>query len=105
MSVDTQPVARIDPAALFPTRPRAPIELHVAVSKDADEDEYSIVALNLPGLASCGDSEEEAIGNIKEAAAGVIASYEDAGLAVPWKIAADPVPAADTKHFRIALDA
>jgi predicted RNase H-like HicB family nuclease len=61
------------------------VRLHVAIAKEDDEDQYSIIALNLPGCASCGDSEVEAIENIKEAASGLIESYDAAGVAIPWK--------------------
>jgi len=61
------------------------VRLHVLVSKEDDEDQYSIVALNLPGCASCGETVDEAIRNIKEAASGLIESYKEAGQDVPWK--------------------
>ena len=45
---------------------------------------FSAVALNLPGTGSCGDTEQEALGNFKEAARGALASYLEAGDAIPW---------------------
>lgn len=52
----------------------------------ADGDEaYSVTALNLPGVVSCGDTQDEAIANIKEAALGIIEEYEESGEPIPWK--------------------
>jgi predicted RNase H-like HicB family nuclease len=39
----------------------------VVVEYDAETKSYSVVCPELPGCASCGDSEEEAMANIKEA--------------------------------------
>ena len=40
--------------------------------------------LNLPGAVSCGDSLQEAVENLREAAAGCIGSYLDVGKQIPW---------------------
>jgi len=60
--------------------------LHIAITKEADEDGggYSVVALNISGVQSMGDTIEEAIENVKEAALAVIESYELDGLEIPW---------------------
>lgn len=60
--------------------------LHIAITKESDEDEggYSVVALNISGVASMGDTIQEAIENIKEAALAAIESYELDGLEIPW---------------------
>ena len=60
------------------------IKLHVVISKEDDEEQFSVVALNLPGCASCGETEDEAIENITEAARGLIESYNDANRQTPW---------------------
>ena len=60
------------------------IQLHILISKEDDEEQFSVVALNLPGCASCGETEDEAIENIKEAARGLIESYNDANQQIPW---------------------
>lgn len=57
---------------------------HVAIIKE-EEGDFSIVALNLPGLGSIGDTEEECLENFREAAAAMIESYTDSGEAIPWK--------------------
>jgi predicted RNase H-like HicB family nuclease len=49
-----------------------------------DDGRYSVLAANLPGAASHGDTEEEALANIVEALDGVIESYQEAGEAIPW---------------------
>jgi antitoxin HicB len=56
---------------------------------------YSVVSATLPGVASQGDTEEEALANIKEAFEGSIASYRDHGEAIPWLAKArEPEPGA-----------
>ena len=57
--------------------------LHVALIQEGDA--VSAIALNLPGVASFGNDEASAIENVKEAAAGCIASYESAGNGIPWE--------------------
>jgi predicted RNase H-like HicB family nuclease len=57
---------------------------HVLTTKD-DDGIYSAVALNLPGVGSCGDTEEEAMANLREAIAGALQTYAAIGEAVPWK--------------------
>jgi predicted RNase H-like HicB family nuclease len=59
-------------------------KVHLLITKD-EEGTYSAVALNLPGAGSCGDTEEDAISNAREAVLGVVASYLDAGEKIPWK--------------------
>ena len=56
---------------------------HVCFIREADNT-YSAVVVNLPGCGSCGDSEEVALENVKEAIRGVIESYSDAGEDIPW---------------------
>jgi predicted RNase H-like HicB family nuclease len=57
---------------------------HVLVTRD-ENGTYSAVALNLPGVGSCGDTEAEAIENFKEAAIGAVESYKDDREEIPWK--------------------
>ncbi len=56
---------------------------HVAVIPDADGG-FSVIVLNLPGTGSCGDSFDEAIANVRDAILGVVESYEEDGLPIPW---------------------
>ena len=56
---------------------------HVLLIEE-DDGGYSAVVLNLPGAGSCGDTEEEALGNVREALHGVIQSYLEAGGEIPW---------------------
>lgn len=58
--------------------------IHLLITKD-EEGTYSVVALNLPGAGSCGDTEEEAVENAKEAIRGVLESYESSGKDIPWQ--------------------
>jgi len=52
---------------------------------------FSVVALNLPGAISQGDTEAEAIANIREACSGVIKTYLQRDGQIPW----GPVEAED----------
>lgn len=65
------------------SKPKA-YRIHLLITKDADGI-YSAVALNLPGAGSCGDTEEEAIENAREASRGILESYLEAGDEIPWK--------------------
>jgi len=44
----------------------------------------SAVAATLPGVASQGRSPAEALANVREALAGAIRVYRDAGESIPW---------------------
>ena len=57
--------------------------LVVALLEEA-EGGYSVIALNLPGAASQGETKEEALANIRDAAIGCIEEYEASGEQVPW---------------------
>lgn len=46
---------------------------------------YVIDALNLPGCVSQGDTFKEAINNITEAAIGLIESYIENKMPIPWE--------------------
>ena len=61
---------------------------HPAVLADEDGG-FSALVLNLPGAGSCGDSEDEAIANAREAVVGVIESYLDEKAEIPWLDAAE----------------
>lgn len=49
-----------------------------------DDGTWSAIVLNLPGAASCGKSEEEALENVREAIVGVIKSYLADDETIPW---------------------
>lgn len=58
-------------------------ECRVVIMPEEDEDGFSVIATDLPGVASQGETEEEAIENIKEAFIGAISIYLEAGD-IPW---------------------
>lgn len=64
---------------------------HILLTED--DGIVSAVVLNLPGAGSCGDTEAEALENVREAIQGVLASYGDS---VPWQ---------NTKGFKIPVGA
>lgn len=45
---------------------------------------YSVIATNLPGVQSQGNTMAEAEANIRDAFQGVIQSYLDQGMPIPW---------------------
>ena len=57
--------------------------LHLAIVHE-DDGTVSAIALNLPGAGSCGDTEEEAVANAKNAVSEVIRSYLDEKKEIPW---------------------
>ncbi len=56
-----------------------------------DDGGYSLVSFNLPGVGSQGDSIVSATVNFKEAAIGVIQSYLNDGIDIPW-VLSDGLP-------------
>ena len=62
-----------------------------------DDGSFSAVVINLPGVGSCGDTEAEAIENVKEAMTGVLEEYTESGEDVPW-IAADEMVRTLNRH-------
>jgi predicted RNase H-like HicB family nuclease len=65
---------------------------------------FSAVALNLLGVGSCGSTEEEAIANFKEAAAGVLESYKEDDTSIPWEATQDELNT-DSKRCWVLVDA
>jgi len=49
-----------------------------------DDGTWSAIVLNLPGAASCGNTEEEALANAREAIVGLIESYLADREPIPW---------------------
>ena len=77
---------------------------HLLITKD-DAGTFSAVVLNLPGIGSCGDTEEDAIANAKDAIRLALEEYEESREEVPWKDTSDSVIPPAAKHLRIILDA
>lgn len=67
---------------------------------------FSVLASTLPGCASQGDTMLEALANIKEALAAVLATYRDDGVPIPWcDEEPRPCPAAYRATVYVALEA
>jgi predicted RNase H-like HicB family nuclease len=49
-----------------------------------EEGGFSSFALRLPGVASQGETEDEALLNLKEAFRGTLAAYLEGGMEIPW---------------------
>jgi len=59
------------------------VRLHLLITKDGDE--FSAIVLNLPGIGSCGSTEEEAVENAKDATRTALEVYEESQEEIPWK--------------------
>lgn len=57
---------------------------HLAITRE-DDSVISVIVLNLPGIGSCGDSEEEAVENVREAIQGAIEGYKANSADIPWR--------------------
>ncbi len=84
--------------------PVAAYRCHVAWTRE-DDGSFSVIVLNLPGAGSCGDTEEEALLNVREAIAGAIESYIEAGMEIPWKESTSADSPAGAKHKWILVNA
>lgn len=82
---------------------KRPIECHVYLLAEEDG-EFSILAARLPGLASQGRTENDAIANFAEAFCGVSAAYADRGESIPWLEQPEERPA-NAKELWIVVDA
>ena len=62
---------------------------------------YSVYMPYLPGVASQGETEPEALENISEAFRGVVAVYREDNEAIPWLDAdeVEPIPSAAKKRW------
>jgi len=49
-----------------------------------DDGTWSALVLSLPGAGSCGPTREEAVERAREAISGLIKSYTEDGIEVPW---------------------
>jgi predicted RNase H-like HicB family nuclease len=68
-----------------------------------DEGGFSIYLPDLPGVASQGESEQEALANIKEAFQGVVEVYRESGN-IPWQTNKKDKPSG-AKELWILVDA
>jgi predicted RNase H-like HicB family nuclease len=50
-----------------------------------DDGQFSAIVLNLPGAASCGDTEAGALESVKESIRGLIEVYKEHSDPIPWK--------------------
>ena len=58
------------------------VRCHVALIPE-DDGSFSAVVLNLPGVGSCGDTEEDAMSNVQDAIDATLASYHADGEDIP----------------------
>lgn len=55
----------------------------VAIVRESDGT-FSAIVLNLSGVGSCGDTEDEAIAHVREAVAAAVDSFREDGAEIPW---------------------
>ena len=75
------------PAHMFDIDLWNPVEAHTyecRVYLLPEEQGFSIWMADLPGVATQGDSEAEAIENLKEAFLGALEAYREDGMKIPW---------------------
>jgi predicted RNase H-like HicB family nuclease len=82
-------------------KPTRGYRFHILLVPEEDRS-YSAIVLNLPGIGSCGVSEEEAIENVKEA---IRAALDEYGDSIPWKDTSSEKIPAGAKQRWIVLDA
>ena len=56
----------------------------IRVLLSPEQDMIAATAINLPGVASQGHTEEEAMRQVHEAAAGAIKAYKEHRMTIPW---------------------
>lgn len=57
---------------------------HVCIVPE-DDGQFLAIALNLPGAASGGKTESDALANVEESIRGLIEVYKENGDPIPWK--------------------
>lgn len=64
---------------------------------------FSAEIITLPGVASQGNTEDEAIANLREAFKGAIESYLESGSAIPWSSLVPTKRPANVKEKRVVM--
>jgi predicted RNase H-like HicB family nuclease len=59
--------------------------LIVSIFKEEDDEDFTAIALNLPGASGCGESHDVALSSLKESAIGLIRAYKSHGEMIPWE--------------------
>ncbi len=70
-----------------------------------EEGGFSVVCTSLPGVASQGETEIDAIANLREAFLGAIQSYQELGMEIPWGKDSLVERPANAKEIWIVVDA
>ncbi len=66
--------------------------VRVAICPDADDGGFYSYGISIPGIAGQGETEEEALGNIRDAAREAIAAYIVEGMQVPYVTNQESLP-------------
>ena len=70
-------------------RTKGVYECRVWLCPEETDGGYSAIVPTLPGLATQGETIEEAIENVKDAFRAVAAEYSESGSEIPWQKATD----------------
>ena len=78
----------------------------MSILKEEDDEDFTAIALNLPGASGCGESHDQALASLKESAIGLIRTYKDHGETIPWEPVDHDAIADQKDHFEkvILLD-
>ncbi len=80
-------------------------ECRVLLCPETEAGGFSIHALDLPGVVSQGETEEEAVANIQESFAAAIAAYHESAMPIPWSnVVVDDIPDG-SRELRILVNA
>ena len=56
-----------------------------SIFKDEGDEDYTAIALELPGATGCGENLEDALNSLKESVSGLIQTYQEDGEKIPWE--------------------
>jgi predicted RNase H-like HicB family nuclease len=79
-------------------------ECRVVIVPDDEDGGFCVYALRLPGVASQGETETEAIENIRDAFGSALATYLELGMPIPWEDSVAVPQSASRQELWIVVD-
>jgi predicted RNase H-like HicB family nuclease len=76
----------------------------IQITKEEDGS-FSAIVMNLPGIGSCGSTEEETMANVREAIVAAMEAYNASHAPIPWKVITSVQIPYGAKQKWIVLDA
>jgi predicted RNase H-like HicB family nuclease len=74
-------------------------EVEVRLVAEVDAGGLSVCVPQLPGVVSAGETEQEALASIREALAGALKCYTEAGEPIPWVPEVTPKAAGEQQRW------